>query len=96
MKTKCQGCGIEKDPTILEIYPYQEEDSICDDPIPPLFGFECQPGGHTHGGFKVGPYRKILVCHECFHKLSPDMWISQSCWESLNPVVPFDQLESAD
>jgi hypothetical protein len=82
MKT-CQGCGAEKDQSALEVYPYQEQDSICDGPIEPLFDVEC-----------VGDRlcKRTTVCHECFHKLSPDMWIDKKTWESIHPTVSFSEL----
>jgi len=70
----------------LEKYPYAEEEGIIDDPIPPLFDLYCEPAS------KSGVWKKISVCHECFHKLSHDMWTSEECWIKLNPVTPFDQL----
>ncbi len=83
---KCNSCGVEKDIKILELYPYPDEDCICDDPVPPLFEIDCQPTT------KGQEWRNPSVCHECFHRLSPDMWINQKMWESLNPVVPFAEL----
>jgi len=84
---KCHGCGVEKDPSVKEVYPYPS-DGLTDDPMEPLITFDCSvsPGG---GGWKM-----VIVCHECFHRLDPDMWICQSIWESINPVVPFDSLPS--
>jgi hypothetical protein len=35
----CHGCGTEKDPNVLEVYPYPEDDDICEDPIPPFWTF---------------------------------------------------------
>jgi hypothetical protein len=85
---KCQGCGVDKDPAVLEVYPYPEEEKLCDEPIEPLLEIHCQ--GREFG---KDPFRKVVVCHHCFSKLDVDMWISPRCWESLNPVVPFEQLE---
>ena len=91
----CQGCGIQKNLSALELYPYPEEDCICDDPVSPLFQLTCQPGG-AFTGFRKEPWKQVTVCHECFHKLSPDMWISEECWVKLNPVVSFKDLDAQD
>lgn len=85
---QCFGCGVEKDPKVLEEYSHPETDRICDGPVPPLFVIECQPTGKDTG------WKAVVVCHECFHRLDPDMWISERCWESLNPTTPFDKLPS--
>ena len=90
---KCLGCGVEKDMAKLEVYPYHEEDRICDEPVEPLFQLDCEPW-EPHD--RDGPYKQVTVCHECFHKLSPDMWISSRCWEKLNPVVAFQDLPELD
>ena len=34
----------------------------------------------------------VIVCHECFKKLDPDMWISENYWININPSIPFDKL----
>lgn len=83
---KCYSCGTDKDLTKEEVYPYQE-DYLTIDPISPLMVIECQVK-------KV--YRAVVVCHECFHKLSPDMWISEKCWNSLNPSVTIDELPAME
>lgn len=83
---KCQGCGVQKDPKVFETYPYPEEERLCTNPITPLFSIDCQDYDF-HGDWRIA-----VFCHECFHKLDPDMWISRRCWESLNPVVPFLEL----
>jgi hypothetical protein len=85
----CHGCGILKDQTILEIYPYPEEDSLCDEPIEPTLELDCCPNPGSTGD---RGWKKVTVCHECFHKLQPDMWISEQCWEKINPTTLFDQL----
>ena len=84
---KCLACGIEKDPTVFEQYPYYtEEDGITDNsPISSLFEIDCQPSGK-----KV--WKKVIVCHKCYHALDPDMWISDKCWKRINPITPFEQL----
>ncbi len=87
---RCYGCGVDKDLAKLEVSPHAEEDGIIDEPLPPLCVLECQaaePISPTDWGFKA-----VVVCHECFHRLSPDMWISQRGWESLEPRVPFAEL----
>jgi len=87
MKQRCQACGVEKDSSIKEIYPYPE-DGLVDDPIAPLMSIDCQ-GPVVEGGTD---WRVVTVCHACFHKLDVDMWISGRCWAALTPVTPFEQL----
>jgi len=87
MIQKCLACGVEKDTSIKEVYPYPE-DGLIDDPIRPLFS-----DIHCEGGIGYpSDWRVVTVCHECFHKLNVDMWISDDCWLSLNPITPFEQL----
>lgn len=87
MKMNCLGCGAEKDTEVQEPYPYPEDERLCDGPISPLFVLECQPNESKELG-----WRMAVVCHECFKKLDPDMWISENCWISLNPKTPFKDL----
>ena len=87
---RCYGCGVVKNLNNLEASPYHKEDGLCDSPIPPLNVIECQSGGPGFG--PDTEFRVVVVCHECFHKLSPDMWISERCWESINPDIPFSVL----
>jgi hypothetical protein len=86
MKQRCLACGVEKDASIKEVYPYPE-DGLIDDPIEPFMSIDC-------GGFGPGwsDWRVVTVCHDCFHKLDVDMWISESCWQSLNLITPYEQL----
>jgi hypothetical protein len=79
---KCYGCGIDKDVNTKEIYPY-EEDSITDEPICPLSVIECETE-HVD--------KAVVVCNECYHKLQPDMWISERCWNAIDPVVSIEKL----
>ncbi len=82
MKMRCLACGVEKDTEVKEAYPYPQ-DGLIDEPIDPLFEIDCQgPNG----------WRKVTVCHECFHKLDPDQWINETEWNSLTPVTPFGKL----
>jgi len=86
MKNRCLACGIEKDRTKPERYP--EAEGIIDEPIDPLTEVDCQ-------GPRISDrtdWRQVTVCHECFHKLDVDMWISDSCWNRLSPITPFDRL----
>jgi hypothetical protein len=83
---KCYGCGITKNTAVMEPYPYPEEDHCSTRPMEPLFVLDCSPEAIGTG------HRAVVVCHECFHKLDPDLWISEKCWRSLNPVVPFERL----
>ena len=39
---QCHGCGVEKDMTVLETYPYPEDQRLCEGPIEPLFVLEVQ------------------------------------------------------
>jgi hypothetical protein len=88
---KCFSCGIEKDLDVLEVSPHAEADHLCDDPIPPLSCIECE-SRTAFGKGEPEPWRMVVVCHECFHRLEPDMWINEYCWELLNPVRSFDSL----
>lgn len=83
MKKKCLACGVEKDTSIKEVYPFTEEDGLIDEPIEPLMTIDCQG---------AGDWRVVTVCHTCFHKLDVDMWISEAGWSALNPITPFEQL----
>ncbi len=83
MKQRCLACGLEKDTSINEVYPYPE-DGLTDEPIKPLMTINCQG---------TADWRIVTVCHSCFHKLNADMWISEQCWQSLNPLVPFEALQ---
>ena len=82
----CHGCGVVKDRALLEPYPYHEAAISGYEPIEPLIEIDCSPRPAE------GPWRQVTVCHECCHRLDPDMWISQACWERLAPFVPFDAL----
>lgn len=86
---RCQGCGIEKDCDAHEVYTHPETDRICTEPIPPLCSVEVQSTERTDGH---SAFRSATVCFECFHRLDPDMWISQEMWEALKPVVSYDDL----
>ncbi len=87
---KCHGCGVEKDETVLEVYPYPEDHITQSKPIKPFMQLDCE--GMDANDDDSGVVKSVTVCHNCFHRLQPDMWISQRCWEALNPVVPFDDL----
>lgn len=88
MKQRCLACGAEKDTSTKEVYPYPDDGIIDDEPIEPLMDIDCQ-GSRIH---EVTDWRVVTVCHDCFHKLGVDMWISERCWLSLNPLTPFEQL----
>jgi hypothetical protein len=89
---KCLACGAKKDINVKEFYPYSE-DGFIDDPVPPLLALDCEPWEEITEADRK--WRRVLVCHECFHKLSPDMWISSQCWAGLSPVTPFGELPLA-
>lgn len=82
MKQRCLACAVEKDRSVKEVYPYPE-DGLIDDPIDPMMDIDCE--GESD-------WRRATVCFECFHKLNPDLWISEAGWQSLDPITPFDQL----
>lgn len=85
----CQGCGVLKDPTVLELYPWDE--LYNEEPIIPLIeGISCESIARGPDGFAT--FRVCRVCHSCYHKLDVDMWISERCWLNLNPHVPFADL----
>lgn len=86
MLLKCFSCGVEKDTNIKEAYLWPE-DGICDGEVEPLFVMECQPDNEEDKIWRVAVY-----CHSCHHKVQPDMWMSESEWDSLNPVIPFNKL----
>lgn len=85
----CYGCGAAKDMTAEEVYPWPDEQSLGDGPLPPLFCIECVGVARGHPG---DGYRMAVVCHACFHRLDPDMWIGERAWAGLNPRVPYDRL----
>ena len=84
---KCHACGIEKDPEVKEIDPYDPLQTGL--PRRPLADIECQPGGVTPS---EGDWRVITLCRKCWHHLNPDMWTCQEHYEELNPVTPFNEL----
>lgn len=90
MKAKCFGCGIEKDLEALEFYPSDEQGVDTTEPITPLMLIECQDSNFKN------PYKMCIVCHNCFEKLDPDMWISSDGWKLLNPVIEFENLPETD
>lgn len=85
---RCLSCDAKKNLLIETIYPYPEDESLCDEPIPQLLTIEVQG---NQGGYKM-----CVMCHECWHKLcisrGIDMWIGQACWGSLNPITPYQRL----
>lgn len=83
MKQSCLACGVEKDSTIKEVYPWAKEDGIINEPVEPLCYLDCE------GALD---WRVVTVCHACFHRLQPDLWISEDCWLSLNPNTPYERL----
>jgi len=92
VKQTCLACDIEKDTSVKEVYPYPDDGIRDDEPINPLMTLDCQGPSAGDGS----DWRVVVVCHACFHKLDVDMWISDRCWRSLNPVVPFEQLPKLD
>lgn len=94
MKMRCFGCDIEKDIDIKEASPFAEEDGLTDKPIPPLQVLDCQGPSipNDHHNYDEYEFRMVVICHTCFHKLSPDMWISENCWKQINPTIPYEKL----
>jgi hypothetical protein len=91
MEMRCFGCGVVKDTGVNEYYTAGDE--LCTDkPIPPLVVIECEPNREDPVQTEC---RAVVVCHECFHRINPDMWIDRAIWESINPVTPFDKLPPA-
>jgi hypothetical protein len=85
MKKKCLACGVEKDLSVFEPYPYPDADGVIDEtPIPPLLKKDCSGD--------AGDWRVVTVCHSCLHDLDADMWISRNCWARLHPITPFAEL----
>src|SRR2546423_586954 len=82
MKQRCLACGVGKERQGKETYAYHDG-IITDEPIEPLMTIDCQGSGD---------WRVVTVCHACFHKLDVDMWISERCWRSLDPITAFEQL----
>lgn len=88
---RCYGCGDDKDLKTLAVYPYPDDEILCDDPIEPLLVAEIQ------GEADRGDYRAAVYCHECFHRIETecgghDVWLGQNQWEGLTPLVPFADL----
>lgn len=83
----------------------EDERRLTDQPIAPLFFLDCQgplekldadPAKqetmHRLGAPRYCEFRFVIVCHQCFDKLDPDMWISDGCWEGISPRVPYEAL----
>jgi hypothetical protein len=81
----CHGCGIQKDTVVKEFYTVDDR-LTKDEPIAPLLVLCCEPSVAN------ADWRHAVVCHACFARLDPDMWISQECWEDISPAVPFANL----
>ena len=93
MNQKCFSCGVEKNLDIGEVSLWAEEDGLTDELMSPLHVIECcssEPNKDT----KI--WKAAIVCNECFHRLQPDMWISENCWIELSPIIPFDKLPKFD
>lgn len=83
MKVNCFACGIEKDMDILESSEFNPDFGYTNQLRAPIFVLDVD-----------GPneFRQTLVCHTCFIKLDPDMWISKKCWDTLNPKIQYHKL----
>lgn len=91
MLIKCWGCGVEKDTDVLEKYLFTEG-GVIEDPIEPLFMIDCEGKKFRLSLMQESEFRLVIVCHSCFKSLNCDMWISQNCWEKLNPKVVYKDL----
>lgn len=89
---KCHVCGIEKDPSVKEFYPYEEDNIVTDRPTSPV----CSIDVEGYDGYD----RRATICNECWHRLcvmdAVDLWLSEKIWETLNPVTPFNQLPNPE
>jgi len=83
---RCHQCGAEKNPEMLETFPYPDGALTTEMPISPLVEIDCEPT------VRGNDWKRVEICHRCFHELKPDMWINEAIWASLNPVTPFDAL----
>jgi hypothetical protein len=89
---QCLGCGVEKDPAQKELYPYVADGLDCGAPISPLLAIDCQGPRIPNDPNRYSEFRAVLVCHSCFHKLEPDMWVTAEGWLKLNPLFPYEKL----
>ena len=83
---RCHACLVEKDMSVREMY-HPEDERLK--PIEPLLQLDVQPfvaENEKHG------WRRVMVCHACFRKLDPDMWISDECLIKIGCKTPYDQL----
>lgn len=87
MLMHCFCCGVEKDTEVYELNT-QDDSLIQDQPIPPLFVLEC---ARTISA-SVTDWRITIVCHGCYFRLQPDMWISDSMWTAAKPKLVFEDL----
>ena len=85
---KCDGCGVEKDEALKEVYPYAGDHIQTERPTSPLFRVDCDVEG---GGF-----RRAWVCHGCFQRMrgDMDMWIDREFWGSFGFVTAYEELEA--
>lgn len=83
MTTRCDCCHVEKDRTVLEAYPFEDDCIDATEPVDPILEVEVSgPKG----------YRLAKVCHECVHNLKPDMWASMEQWEAIHPKTAYGDL----
>lgn len=85
----CHVCLVEKDMNVKEVYPYPEDERLITEPIEPLLQLDVQPflvENEKHD------WRSVMVCHACFKRLDPDMWISDECLVKVGCKTPYDQL----
>ena len=46
----------------------------------------------VQGGGVPGVFRRATCCADCCERMDCDQWASRGEWESLKPLVPFEQL----
>ncbi len=86
----CPVCLTIKDTEVKEVYPFPD-DHIVLHPIDPLMEMDVQPDDCD-----TGKWRRIAVCHQCYHRLQPDMWISEECLRQVQCKTPFTELPLLD
>jgi hypothetical protein len=91
MLMNCFGCNVEKDTEVLEVSPFADEDGLTNEPIGPFFVLDVQ-GPIPNDPNNYSEFRMTVVCHNCFHALEPDMWISKNGWDNIHPTIPYDRL----
>lgn len=79
MLLNCFGCGVSKDTAVLESYPYDDDNLNTEKPGVPMLTLDCDE-------------KAAVVCYDCFHRIQPDMWIDEACWQAHEPEIPYERL----